>query len=1241
MARFTSEIEPFSLDNDFDYDNSPLTSLEVTSVGCVESQKGETWNSLDNKMARKAREKEKGKGKISHLAVARSGSATLSARMKNMFTSTHADTPEEGAKYLNIVGERKVIMKSPDCLIHHDHAMTVKDLETRGIFNIVATIRHPVTRIESGHRRRLEQQNVKKPHNRLYYEHYNSDINLFIEGIKGNDANALAAVNSNSNGVRGQWWMTHVASYLNGTDQKTRITWLRTEHLDKDWNMWVRETPSGNTAASEIAEGTKRLNSSSAGSHNSNAGKLNDASIEWVKSEFADDLQLWSQANEHCQAHGQLFVTDGSGRSITEKAPRKVFCIGFHKTGTTSLGKALQHMGLRVCNHKTIGGKGKRHLLDLCKQNKWREIKKTYIDKFDAFEDTPWPVIYKHVYGMFPGAKYILTLRDSEKWLQSVVNHFGSRETDIRKWIYGEDHGAPLGSESTYLQRFESHVKEVVDFSSKTAGMDLLKLDICKGEGWNCLLSFLNKGRLTPFAAPSVPFPRANVRLGNVVCVCVSNDHNHPIVALMRATCPFPLKHDLFSDKQKWPGNRTKLSVVLDYARTLGPDTIVCHVDAYDVVFTPCSNRLLEDFLRTERRENGRGIVYVSGVRTRPFPKDGVVKEWLDPKTGTYVGYPIMTQEGNEGQAYFCNSGAYIGRASAIVNLLELLLDLSGGTFELQDDGTSASRSDQELFHAALSTESGKSIIRVDAQSASFCSLGPRPNSMVGTDGDVKTLAREKCGGPVCDFQYGRSADLAEFTLSADSGIVRFHGPTKVQPATHSFLPAVIHGNGSAGSPGKYAFYEHFVPAIEQMVLLGHYGNEAKKTWVRLYFQRTKTYRAETKACFSSVDNALNTLLDKQAVLFDRRAAIKYLKRDGGKEGFCALKKLLRNKDKLTLPHLRSEMVRQLSFRKNRWYGKYLEDPDALDEVAYHCKLLTQHFERVGTAVEEVGNESSRADFMVLGAQKCGTSSIVRYLLSIEGIRFVSRDGGASATEDDCPNDIAKHDPLESRIFDQSWPQSVINYHLKLSSCNFEKCADQLTGHYTAQYFANKDVPKRIRDTYEVSRHMKFLVLLREPVSRAVSCYWFKRETGQETRAFAVAMREEMERYNGMSSNGEEVQHAGNTNYIAAGVYHQQLIRWWKYFERDQFLIRSQEAVSNDSGGYLSDAIKFLQDPSANKTLCVSEQTRALLKRRFNTTACVEKNYGPEDEDVMQAMRAFYEAHNQTLYALIGKRLWP
>ena len=128
------------------------------------------------------------------------------------------------------------------------------------------------------------------------------------------------------------------------------------------------------------------------------------------------------------------------------------------------------------------------------------------------------------------------------------------------------------------------------------------------------------------------------------------------------------------------------------------------------------------------------------------------------------------------------------------------------------------------------------------------------------------------------------------------------------------------------------------------------------------------------------------------------------------------------------------------------------------------------------------------------------------------------------------------------------------------SASNFEKCADQLTGHYTAQYFANKDVPKRIRDTYEVSRHMKFLVLLREPVSRAVSCYWFKRETGQETRAFAVAMREEMERYNGMSSNGEEVQHAGNTNYIAAGVYHQQLIRWWKYFERDQFLIRSQEA---------------------------------------------------------------------------------
>ena len=108
MASGSNEVVPFSLDNEFDYDNVELTSLEVTSEGYVEKQNGVTWNSLDCKMAKRAREKEckEQKCSLSHLALARTGSATLTARLEQMYTPKHYEAPKEGGKYLDIPGER-------------------------------------------------------------------------------------------------------------------------------------------------------------------------------------------------------------------------------------------------------------------------------------------------------------------------------------------------------------------------------------------------------------------------------------------------------------------------------------------------------------------------------------------------------------------------------------------------------------------------------------------------------------------------------------------------------------------------------------------------------------------------------------------------------------------------------------------------------------------------------------------------------------------------------------------------------------------------------------------------------------------------------------------------------------------------------------------------------------------------------------------------------------------------------
>ena len=170
----------------------------------------------------------------------------------------------------------------------------------------------------------------------------------------------------------------------------------------------------------------------------------------------------------------------------------KVIGIGFHKTGTTSLRVALEQLGYKVLGLKPelvsylING-------DL---DSLFAITKGY----DAFQDNPWPHLYKEFDKRYPNSKFILTSRDEQRWINSVVNHFGNRHTDMRQWIYGK--GYPEGNEGIYLEKYKNHYREVLDYF-KDRKEDLLVVDWENGEGWTELCAFLN------VPIPDKPFPHA------------------------------------------------------------------------------------------------------------------------------------------------------------------------------------------------------------------------------------------------------------------------------------------------------------------------------------------------------------------------------------------------------------------------------------------------------------------------------------------------------------------------------------------------------------------------------------------------------------------------------------------------------------------------------------------------------------------------------------------------------------
>lgn len=170
----------------------------------------------------------------------------------------------------------------------------------------------------------------------------------------------------------------------------------------------------------------------------------------------------------------------------------KIFVIGFQKTGTTSMGKALELLGYSVCG--TIANS----------ESSLETIRKKADSKlplFDAFQDNPWCLLYKELDLRFPNSKFILTVRPTDKWIQSMVNHFGYTKSPMRNIIYGA--GSPLGNEEQYINVYERHNNEVINYF-KNRKKDCLVLKSGVDFSWSNLCPFLDKD------IPNCNFPYLN-----------------------------------------------------------------------------------------------------------------------------------------------------------------------------------------------------------------------------------------------------------------------------------------------------------------------------------------------------------------------------------------------------------------------------------------------------------------------------------------------------------------------------------------------------------------------------------------------------------------------------------------------------------------------------------------------------------------------------------------------------------
>lgn len=204
----------------------------------------------------------------------------------------------------------------------------------------------------------------------------------------------------------------------------------------------------------------------------------------------------------------------------------RVFCIGWHKTGTSSLGHALNALGYSVLGCRL-------DMVHPLRRGAMAEVL-GLAGQFDALQDVPWAALFRELDDAYPGSRFILTRRNEDSWLTSASRHFGTTHIPLHEWLYGA--GVLIGNERVYLDRFREHDREVREYFKDRPG-DLLTMDLSKGDGWSRLCRFLGE------QAPARPFPHSNKSQNSLTAT-------ETIRNRLRAAAPWWCRKALFFGRQ-------------------------------------------------------------------------------------------------------------------------------------------------------------------------------------------------------------------------------------------------------------------------------------------------------------------------------------------------------------------------------------------------------------------------------------------------------------------------------------------------------------------------------------------------------------------------------------------------------------------------------------------------------------------------------------------------------------------
>lgn len=252
--------------------------------------------------------------------------------------------------------------------------------------------------------------------------------------------------------------------------------------------------------------------------------------------------------------------------------------------------------------------------------------------------------------------------------------------------------------------------------------------------------------------------------------------------------------------------------------------------------------------------------------------------------------------------------------------------------------------------------------------------------------------------------------------------------------------------------------------------------------------------------------------------------------------------------------------------------------------------------------------KKSRAlpDFLIIGAQKSGTTSLYEYLREHPHVIPASKK--------------------EIHFFDTKfykgnrWYQSHFPKRKELTN--------KITGEASPSYLFYPNSAKRI---YNLIPDVKLIVLLRNPVDRAISSYFHQQQKGREKLSLEKALDAEEERlakfkrklgYGLLSSKSSKKYR--QFSYKERGLYAQQLRTFFQYFPKEQIWIEQAERFFTETQNVLQEVFEFLH-----------------IDNTFTPDDLNPRNVHHYDQispKIRKKLYDYYQQPNKELFQLIGKK---